>query len=282
MSRSFLRSSAAFVGLFLPVIAPALGDPADAPAVAQTNFKLDAGGGEVASQGLGYLQGSFSAPLGHSFGLQVDGAAGDWDHKSFGSVSGHLFWRDPSEGLFGLYGTYLASGVPDLRIFDVGSGTVTTSGHSSLYRGGAEAELYLGQWSLEGRVGFEGEAIGGTHFFDRANVAFYPGDDFRLAVGQIYTGDRDHGSLTAEYQVSDRLGLTLFAEGVTGDHSTSVFGGLRFYFGDPGKPLIGRQREDDPGVSIPEDLLGIAAGVKHKTTTCRNNEGTIIPCNIKD
>ena len=281
MRRSLLLSTTAFASLLLPMIAPAMGDPSDAPAVAQTNFKLDAGGGEVASQGLGYLQGSFSAPLGHSFGLQLDGAGGDWDHNSFESISGHLFWRDPSEGLFGLYGTYLASGVPDLLTFDVGSGTTVATGHSYLYRGGAEAELYLGQWSLEGRAGFEGEAIGGTHFFDRANVAFYPGDEFRLALGQIYTGDRDHGSLTAEYQVSDRLGLSLFAEGVTGSRSTSVFGGLRFYFGDPGKTLIDRQREDDPGVSTPEDLLGIAAAVKHKTTTCRNNEGTIIPCSGK-
>jgi hypothetical protein len=278
MRRSVLLSTTAFASMLVSMVAPAVADSSDAPAVAQTNFKIDAGGGEVAHQGLGYLQGSLSVPLGHSFGLQVDGAGGDWDHKSFESVSGHLFWRDPSEGLFGLYGTYIASGVPDLLTFDVGSGTTTATGHSHLYRGGAEAELYLGQWSLEGRAGLEGEAIGGTQFFDRTNIAFYPGDDFRLALGQIYTGDRDNASLAAEYQVSDELGLSLFAEGVTGNGTTSVFGGLRFYFGDPGKSLIRRQREDDPGVSIPEDLLGIAAGVKHKTTTCRNNEGVIIPC----
>jgi hypothetical protein len=167
--------------------------------------------------------------------------------------------------------------VPEYFTFDTGSGTTTTSGHSNLWRIGGEGELYLDRWSLEGRAGWEGGSVG-DHFFDRANVAFYPGEDFRLALGQIETGDRNFGTAAAEWQVSDKLGLALFAEGVTGNHSTSFFGGLRFYFGGEGKTLVRRQREDDPGMAVPEDLLGIAAGIKHKTTTCKTDEGIIIPC----
>jgi hypothetical protein len=53
--------------------------------------------------------------------------------------------------------------------------------------------------------------------------------------------------------------LTLYASGSFGNGYTQALGGLRYYFGDPGKSLIRRHREDDPvtegGNSLPGDLF---------------------------
>ena len=64
------------------------------------------------------------------------------------------------------------------------------------------------------------------------------------------------------------VGMSLFAEGRYGeDDKVSAWGGLRFYFGEPGKPLIRRHREDDPPIFLVEDF--IAVGPDQGSTTAR-------------
>src|ERR1051325_8331429 len=77
-----------------------------APAVDGYNFKADAFGGSYGHQSIGGARGAFSTPLTASTGLQVDLQGGVVGGDPFGAVSGHLFWRDPTRGLLGLFGSY--------------------------------------------------------------------------------------------------------------------------------------------------------------------------------
>jgi hypothetical protein len=75
------------------------------PAVAALNGKLSVEGGvtgdEGESSGVGMVNGSITTPLGHAFGVRVDGLAGTAFNSFFGGGTAHLFWRDPAIGLFG-------------------------------------------------------------------------------------------------------------------------------------------------------------------------------------
>src|SRR5690606_12326783 len=73
------------------------------PAVDGFNFKFDGFGGTLADRSLYGVKGSFSVPQAHSYGLQVDGAVGSFDSETFAAVQGHLFWREPSRALLGVY-----------------------------------------------------------------------------------------------------------------------------------------------------------------------------------
>lgn len=82
------------------------------PAVEGFNGKLSGFGGSSGGQAFYGGDGSLALPLGHVFGLQLDGVVADLDSDAAGSMTvfgaaGHLFWRDPSIGLVGLYGRYL-------------------------------------------------------------------------------------------------------------------------------------------------------------------------------
>jgi len=269
MRRSMLLSTTAVAILFAGVASVACAE--DAPAVSQTNFTFDAGGGGIDHKSVGYAQIGLATPISHSTGFEIDGMAGDWQGKAFEGVTAHLFWRNPSIGLLGLYGEYLNADVPS---------TVTippTSGNSDLVRAALEGELYLDRFSFEGRAGWEGGSIG-TRFYDRANIAFYPVDNFRMALGQIEEAGQGFGTFMLEFQPDEKLGATFFAEALESHNIVSAFGGVRFYFGAPAKSLIAHAREDDPDVNIPEDLLGIFAGQHHAPAPVCHFEGHVVPC----
>lgn len=86
--------------------------------------------------------GSIAVPLGQEFGLQIDGLAASDFHKNndisaYGTAA-HLFWRDPSRGLLGVYGGYAKLNSP----WDV-----------SYHAAAAEGELYLDRFSVGGSPG---------------------------------------------------------------------------------------------------------------------------------
>ena len=223
------------------------------PAVSGPNFKVDGFGGysetDTVDGSLGGVSGSFTVPLGHRFGAQLDGMAASLDGDFIGGVGGHLFWRDPATGLFGAYGSYVTRD---------GSGIDT-------WRLGAEGELYFGQLSLEAIVAYEDvDAPAGLgddeNIFGVADVAYYVTDDFRVAVGYRHALDLHIGAVGVEYQLpSDFVtGASLFAEGRIGeDDYAGVWGGIRFAFGSEDKSLIRRHREDDPRNRLPDDLFDI-------------------------
>ncbi len=204
------------------------------PAVSELNGKIAIGGGLLEETGSGFVQGAITFPLTFSTGFQIDGLAGVGNDGGYVGGAAHLFWRDPSIGLLGVYGSVTS--------VDLGNNDYT---HLT---GALEAAAYFGPISLEAVAGIEGGDNLNQRFFTIANLAYYPTDDLRLFAGVRYIQDDFIGAAGAEYQFNlagmDQP-LALFAEGRLGDDEAEIWGGLRVYFGRPNS-LINRHRQDDP------------------------------------
>lgn len=278
--RVLLLSSTILSGVFASATMAA--EPIATKAVDGVNGKVEALGGTYAKNGLYGVAGALSVPLTDKFGLQVDAGAGSFANRFLGTIGGHLFWRDPSKGLFGLYGDYSR--------WDQFGGV-----HVAHY--GVEGEAYLGRFTLGGVVGGEsgnntlgttttvavipgpgtittttGNLATKTRFFDRLSVSYYFTDDWKASVGHRYTGGKNVLALGTEYAFASGRGMmpSLFAEARLGEGSNNygVWGGLRIYFGNSNKSLIRRHREDDPSSDYsPDDLFGIANGLGPSSVT---------------
>jgi hypothetical protein len=216
------------------------------PAVSGPNGKFSIQGGVVDSDntntdGVGLAAGSYSIPLGHAYGLQVDGAAGVVDNDFVGGVAGHLFWRDPSVGLFGMTAAFVAA--------DGSNGAP----NREATRLGGEGEYYLEQFSIEAAAGYQFSKNADDGFYGSIDLAWYATDNLRFSIGGATNPVLDHSVRGGfEYQpgISGWSGLALFADGTVGDDGfASVLGGIRFYFGDD-KSLKDRHRKDDPGNAV--------------------------------
>ncbi len=222
------------------------------PAVSEINGKLSVLGSTSSFGDIYGVDGSFSAPLGHSLGLQIDGLAARLDTDNLDSASAfgagtHLFWRDPDRGLLGVYGHYVTTDAAD----------------SVSFRAiGFEAEAYLDRYTLSAIIGAEGGRISGTEFgqidygtniFSSAFLYYYPTDDLSLSVGHRYVLKQNLIQAGAEWMpryaaLGDSSLYMAFSYDT--DDETTVLVGLQRYFGQKGKSLIRRHREDDPQVSI--------------------------------
>jgi hypothetical protein len=153
----------------------------------------------------------------------------------------HLFTRDPSSYLPGLYGSYHIWNSVDI------------------WRAATEFQLYVRQFSLDGLAGFEsvnvpttaGTPVGTSdnHAFGQIDLAYYPIDDLKLTIGYHYEDATSLGSAGVEYLLrASGSPISLFAKSDFGDEQFNrVTGGLEIYFGsDPGKSLIERHRTEDP------------------------------------
>lgn len=212
------------------------------PAVSDVNGKVAIGGGAFDDNEFGFVEGAFSVPLGQNFGFQGDGLVGLSDDGELYGTAAHLFWRDPSVGLFGAYG---------------GAMHVEDSARDyTHYAVGAEGELYLDRVSIEALVGYStGKRIDDDILFD-GSLAYYLTDDVRIAGGARYLQDDLMGTGGFEFQLS-QSGASLFGEGGYHDGDRwQAFAGIRFYFGSS-KPLIRRHREDDPGVRLSDSLFTV-------------------------
>ena len=210
-----------------------------APAVSALNGKLSTEGGVTGgdgqSSGIGMVNGSITAPLGHAFGLQIDGSAGTAFNEFFGGGTAHLFWRDPAIGLVG-----------PVASLQAGSGF-------RLGWYGAEAELYAGIFTFGAWGGYHDVVdstfgITASSGFYGGSLTVYPIPDLALTIGANSEFNRVTGTGTLEFQpdLFARRNVAFFINGDVGANSAySVTAGVRFYFG-PDKPLIRRHREDDP------------------------------------
>jgi hypothetical protein len=239
-------------------------------AVDGVNAKWEGLGGSIVHRGLAGSRGALSIPLAAQWGLQIDGAAGSLGNQAFGSIAPHLFWRNPSAGLLGLYASHT-------RWDQFGGVHVTQVA--------GEGEAYVGRFTIQGIAGVEsGNSVsrtvtatsivppgGGvlgvpgvvttssftegfnvkTRFFDQVNLKYYFGDNWAGYVGHRYVGGKNAVAVGAEAAIGIGRGLmaSAFIEGrAGGSQSQSVWGGLRIYFGQKDKTLIRRHREDDPPI----------------------------------
>lgn len=217
------------------IFGAAIAVPAAAdPAVSKTNGSIFVRGGAYDvtgsdSNGEGELLGKVTVPIGQSFGAQAEAAVGTEEYYGFG---GHLFWRDPSWAMAGVFVSY-----------DDSNGLEMT-------RYGGEVDVYLGQFTVGGRVGQqEGDVGDGT--FGSVDVSFYLTPNLALRGGAEFEPDdgRDEvGRVGFEWQpaLDSSPGLSVFADGEWGDDYEHIRAGLKIHFGTDGMTLIDRERKADP------------------------------------
>jgi hypothetical protein len=110
------------VASFLCSTLPAMVFAQTSPAVSGFNGKLDYAGGLMNSYSGHNFEGSVALPVTHQFGFQADGLYSRISNLDFYGGAGHLFWRDPDIGLFGLTGGYLyRNGAASVDTFQVGA-----------------------------------------------------------------------------------------------------------------------------------------------------------------
>jgi hypothetical protein len=185
----------------------------------------------------------------------------------WGGLALHLFARDPSRYLFGVYGSY------------------HTWDRINIWRAALEGELYIGPVTLEGIAGYEsldvpnfidGQALSldDNHLFGQADAAYYITDDFKIYAGYRYINETSFGAAGTEYLIRGlEVPVALFARGDFGDEWVqNVTGGLRIYLSDdPGKSLIDRHRQDDPKVYAPTFRTVAAPNATKPTPQCAVN-----------
>jgi hypothetical protein len=241
--------------------------PMQAPAVDGANLKAAGFGGTIANQRLSGGVGSYTFPLSGEYGAQIDGGGGSLGGSGWATVAGHLFWRNPYEALYGIYGSFTE--------WDRFGGV--RAAHIA-----GEAEWYWGRYTLQGIMGVEfGNSVSGstigivqtpipfgvvntfttntqgfavkTRFFDQINLKYYLNDYFDAYVGHRYVGGKNAAAFGGELSSPLSRGVlgSLFVEGRAGEAAFhGVWGGVKLYFGPSDKPLIARHRQGDPGAPL--------------------------------
>ncbi len=222
--RKLLLTTAITPVLMLANVAPSAAQ-SGLPAVAYPNAVLGAEGGTWFDQAFGLGEARFATPLSHSFGAQVDGIIGSIGGQTYGQVSGHLFWRDPSAGLFGLYGAWVYQG-------GMSSGRI-----------GPEAELYLNNVTLSGVAG-AAFGNGTTNAFAHGKVSLYLTPNHKLYGGYAYEGPGTGTGIVGFEAFFPSPHLSGFVEGRFGNHQTAAMAGLRFFSAASNKDMMDRERQD--------------------------------------
>jgi hypothetical protein len=229
--------------------------PQQMPAVDGINGKIAGfGGGADQTKGFYGGTGSLSVPIAQQWGAQIDGGVGSLDSSGWSRGAGHVFWRDPSIGLVGAYGSYF-------HWNGIGTATIPRIG-VNVSRFAAEGEYYWSRWTVRGFAGYETVHLNvpnvanlpgllsiPNRFFDWVSASYYVTDNFELSIGHLYILGRNGLTLGSEYgfalgggRMASLFVDALFAE----DGNNAVLGGVRTYFGQRDKTLIDRHRQDDP------------------------------------
>ncbi|MGE3366776.1 MAG: hypothetical protein AB7I34_25410 [Rhizobiaceae bacterium] len=146
-------------------------------------------GTELTLSGHGHV----SIPLGESFSAQLDAQGEFYDRSSNDDakgayvLGGHLSWRDPDAGLFGIFG---GAGSAD-------DGEVDSDGDDISFMLGAEAQLYLDQFTFYVQGGWadfemDEEEEGFTDaWFVRGVGRYFFSEDF-LFQAEVAYGETPH------------------------------------------------------------------------------------------
>lgn len=220
-------------------------------AVDGVNFKFSVLGGafqrnDIGTAGNYMFVGSVSAPLfSNSFGIQIDGGIGLYDDDFTSAAGGlHLFWRDPSRGLIGIYGDWAYVG-PE---------------HAG--RVGGEFAVYNDRWSLDVFAGIQFGQHVFTEFVDEVDLSYYFTDNTKGSIGHRLTSRGHVGNISFEHLVTegDLAGFSVFGELEAGeDNYVAGWGGVRYSFGTGSwNTLIERDRQGDPIVRIPRNIASVS------------------------
>jgi hypothetical protein len=200
------------------------------PAVSAPNVTVITKAGDYDGDFASDVGAKITVPLGDSFGAHFEGQGGT---DGYVGVGGELFWRDPSVGLLGVYGTFeKLDGVDMTRI-------------------AAEAELYLNQVTLGAILGDQSGDVD-SGMFGRVDLRFYATPDFVLRAGGELSPGIDLARVGAEWRPGFEAlpGLSLFADGEFGEDYTAVMSGIRLHFGGSGTTLVDRDRREDPSSKL--------------------------------
>lgn len=201
------------------------------PAVSQPNMSIL--GRSANTDGDGHNDAAIKGtlPIGHAFGLQLEGAAGTDDYKGYGA---NLFWRDPSVGMVGIFATKESLDNVDMKRFAV------------------EGELYLNNLTLGAIAGRQqGDVDDGA--YGRLDLKYYVTPDLVMKAGGEFTSDLNFGRVGVEWRPAFESlpGLSVFADGEFGESGyDAVMVGLKYHFGAKGSTLVHRDRREDPDYHI--------------------------------
>ncbi len=237
LRRSALLTGTILAGMFgTAAYAADVETPTSLPAVSDINGKIELGGGFTDIDDYGSDEvfrggAALSFPVGDMFGIQVDLTALDAFGDTAVGGAGHFFTRDPNSFLFGVYGGYV------------------DAGPANIWHIGPEAELYLGNVSIEAVGGYMDVSDGvGSEFYVIGDLALYATDNLRLQIGGSSVAGFESARAGLEWFMGDTgIPASLTLDGRIGeDGFSSVMAGFSFYFGGEDKSLIRRHREDDP------------------------------------
>ena len=234
LNRTAIKVSAAsLLGLTAAIPAVAQEPAVSAPNVSaifagklfdQTDFGQPSPWGAVGLKG--------AVPIASAFGLQGDVAVGSFGYYGLG---GHLFWRDPAEGLIGAFASY------------------ERNNNSDMTRVGAEGEWYANRTTtFRGTIGEQSGTVP-NGLFGKLDVVFYATPNFSLTGGVITDPGATYGHAGFEWQpaMTGLAGMSIFADGQFGQaNRAQITAGLTFHFGGASKTLIDRDRRDDPFFSL--------------------------------
>jgi hypothetical protein len=204
------------------------------PAVSAPNMKVDMSGGFLGG-GPAYL-GSFTgtAPLGHSFGIQLDGALGVADDDPRGGFAGHVFYRDPRSYSVGVTGMWSRITGP------------WDSAKSNILRAGLEGEVYLGDFSILPAAGWQHSNADATGYAS-LGALYYVTPYLVLGVSTAASSNARSLQTGLEYQFDKDMPLSVILDvGIDNRGPAFALAGLRYSFGAPSKSLQQRDRFDDP------------------------------------
>jgi hypothetical protein len=214
------------------------------PAVSSLNASFSVEGGLYDNDEAFVALGSVTAPAGHNYGVQFDGAVGTIDGDAIIGGGFHAFRRNPESYLLGVF----------------------TSHHRwkefEISRVAAESELYWNDFTIRTLVGLEHislpDRIGSmtvmdredSHLFLELDLAWYPTDNLEMFVGFHRESEAPLGVIGFEYRPlwDFRQPVSIFGVAYAGeDDYLRATAGVRIYFGDnDGRSLIALRREQDP------------------------------------
>ncbi len=225
-------------------------NPSPATSVDALNFEFSVLGGSFDRNVLGSASNimfttSLATPIPYfeRFGAQIDAAAGVYDGDFNSAAAGlHLFWRDSSRGMIGIYGDW----------------AYVDPEHAGRLAG--EFAVYNGRWTLDVLAGIQFGQHVFTEFIDEVDLSYYFTDNTRGSIGHRLTSRGHVGNVSFEHLMTDQGwdGWSVFGEFEAGeDNYVGGWGGVRYSMGSTANTLIDRDRRSSVQVRIPRNIASV-------------------------